>query len=310
VSVTVTPVNDAPVADDDSTTWSMDEDAAAIPVDLRTLVSDVETSDNANLTYTIVSGPDAAKGTLSSTATNGVYSFDSADNFNGLASFTYKVSDRGDPDDCGPLGSSCTAAKDSATKTVTIDVTSANDAPEVFVAAGGSCGTNYRSGTINLTVNDPDGPEGSLQLSATSSNATPVPTSNLTFGGVEAARTLTASALSGRTGTSVLTVTVDDGEDEGTLNVRVIVDGNGSKTTGGTAGADMIFGQNGNDVLNGLGSNDLLCGGQGNDTLNGAAGDDTMGGGQGADRFRGGAGTDRATDFTPSQGDTKDTTTE
>jgi hypothetical protein len=186
-----------------------------------------------------------------------------------------------------------------------------NDAPTVVVAAGGSCGTNDRSGTINLTVNDPDGPEESLTLGATSSNTRLVPTpSNVTFGGAGASRTLTATALSGRTGTAVLTVTVDDGEDEGTVNVSVRVDGNGSRTTNGTAGADMIFGQNGNDVLNGSGSNDLLCGGQGNDTLNGAAGDDTMGGGQGADRFRGGAGTDRATDFTPSQGDTKDTTTE
>jgi Ca2+-binding RTX toxin-like protein len=59
------------------------------------------------------------------------------------------------------------------------------------------------------------------------------------------------------------------------------------------------------------GSNDLLCGGRGNDTLNGSAGDDTMGGGQGADHFRGGAGdADEATDFAPSQRDTKDTTVE
>ena len=185
-----------------------------------------------------------------------------------------------------------------------------NTAPTVEVAAGGACGTNDRSGTINLTVDDPDGPEESLTLSARSSNTAPVPASNVTFGGAGAARTLTATAISGRTGTSVLTVTVDDGEDEGTVNVSVIVDDNGSRTTSGTAGADMIFGQNGSDMLNGSDGNDLLCGGQGNDTLNGAAGDDTMGGGQGADRFSGGDGTDRATDLTPSQGDTKDTTTE
>jgi hypothetical protein len=72
-----------------------------------------------------------------------------------------------------------------------------------------------------------------------------VPASNVTFGG-EAARTLTATAVSGRTGTAVLTVTVSDGgEVKGTVNVRVMVDGNGSSTTDGTAGAEMIFGQNG-----------------------------------------------------------------
>jgi Ca2+-binding RTX toxin-like protein len=180
--------------------------------------------------------------------------------------------------------------------------------------------SNDRSGQINLTVNDPDGPEGSLTLGATSSNQALLPTpSNVTFGGEGAARTLTATAVSGRTGTSVLTVTVSDdggtangGKDTGKLDVTVKVDGNGSRTTNGTAGADMIFGQNGNDALNGLDGNDLLCGGRGNDTLNGAAGDDTMGGGQGADRFSGGPHTtaDRATDFTPSQGDTEDGTIE
>jgi CSLREA domain-containing protein len=257
------------------------------------LLADDTDPDGATLGISDFDAQSAEGGTVS--RDDGTFTYTPAENFHGTDSFTYTVSNGNGGTD---------------TATVTITVTSVNDAPTVAVASASSCGTNDRSGTIQLTVNDPDGPEESLELSAPSSNATPVPTSNVTFGGAGAARTLTATALSGRTGTSVLTVTVDDGEDEGTVNVRVIVDGNGSKTTDGTGGADMIFGQNGNDVLNGLGSNDLLCGGRGNDTLNGNAGNDTMGGGQGADRFRGGGGTDRATDFTQSQGDTKDTTTE
>jgi hypothetical protein len=298
VTVTVTPDNDAPVADDDSTTWSMDEDAAAISVDLRTLVSDVETSDNANLTYNIVSGPDSAKGTLNSTATNGVYSFDSANDFNGQVSFTYKVTDRGDPHNCGTPSTSCAAAKESATKTVTVTVKTVNDPPTVFVAAGGSCGTNDRSGTINLTVNDPDGPEGSLTLGATSSNPRLVPTpSNVTFGGAGATRTLTATAVSGRTGTAVLTVTVTDGQPpEGApLTVNVRVGGNGNDTLVGDANSDILLGQNGDDTLGGAEGKDLLCGARGNDRLTGGAE---------ADRFEGGLGTDTATDFTAGQGDT------
>jgi hypothetical protein len=43
--------------------------------------------------------------------------------------------------------------------TVTITVTAVNDAPTVTVAAGGRCGTNDRSGTINLTVGDVDSEE-------------------------------------------------------------------------------------------------------------------------------------------------------
>ena len=182
-----------------------------------------------------------------------------------------------------------------------------NDAPTVRVAAATSCGTNDRSGTINLTVNDPDGQtqtEG-LKLSATSSNTRLVPASNVTFGGSGASRTLTATALSGRTGAATLTVTVSDGTATATVAITVKVDGSGSKTTNGTAGADMIFGKTGADVLNGFGSIDLLCGAEGDDTLNGAEGADTMTGGLGADRFRGGKGTDTATDFNAAQGDTK-----
>jgi hypothetical protein len=46
--------------------------------------------------------------------------------------------------------------------TVTITVTAVNDAPTVTVAAGGRCGTNDRSGTINLTVGDVDSEEAAL----------------------------------------------------------------------------------------------------------------------------------------------------
>jgi hypothetical protein len=322
VTVTVTPVNDAPVANDDSTTWSMNEDAAALSVDLRTLVSDVETND-AILTYTIVSGPDSAKGTLSTTATNGVYSFDSAQDFNGQASFTYKVTDRGDPDGCSPVSTSCAAKLDSATKTVTITVRPDNDAPTVAVAAGGSCGTNDRSGTIKLTLEDQETAVADLNLSVATSNGTLVPSSNLTFGGTPAARTLTASAVSGRTGTALITVTVSDRTDEGTVALTLKAGGNSNNTLTGTShttslsGTDILLGQNGDDTINAGGGNDLACGGLGNDTLNGEDGNDTLSGGKGndtltggrdADSFSGGPGTDRATDLTESEGDTKDNT--
>jgi subtilisin-like proprotein convertase family protein len=284
--------NSSPTAEDDS--YSTNEDTSAnIAVLSNDTDVDGDTLSVSNFDATSVQG-----GTVSKNA-DGTLTYTPAANFYGTDTFTYTVSDGNGGTD---------------TATVTITVTPVNDAPSVEVVEGGECGTNDRSGTINLRVADVDvdDPSGSLTLSATSSNNPAlVPTSNVTFGGAGAARTLTATAVSGRTGTSVLTVTVDDGEDEGTVNVRVIVDGNGSKTTNGTPGADILFGQNGNDVLNGSGSNDLLCGGRGNDTLNGGAGDDTMGGAQGADSFRGGAGdADRVTDFSPSQGDTKDTTVE
>ena len=124
-TITVTPVNDQPgaVAGSDTVT----EDAASLAVDLRVLVADVETAD-ANLSYAIVSGPTVAAGVLTATGTNGVFSFAPAPDFNGSASFTYQVSDRGDPDGCAP-GPGCAAALTSAVRTFAITVAAANDAP-------------------------------------------------------------------------------------------------------------------------------------------------------------------------------------
>ena len=132
-TITVTPVNDQPgaVAGSDTVT----EDAASLAVDLRVLVADVETAD-ANLSYAIVSGPTVAAGVLTATGTNGVFSFAPAPDFNGSASFTYQVSDRGDPDGCAP-GPGCAAALTSAVRTFAITVAAANDAPTVAAVPAG-----------------------------------------------------------------------------------------------------------------------------------------------------------------------------
>jgi VCBS repeat-containing protein len=131
VTITVKAVNDAPVATDATST--MNEDGAPITIDLADLVSDEETSD-ADLTYTIVSGPTPAQGTLSGTGST--RTFDSADNFNGSVEIHYTVSDRGDPDDCGTPDDDCDAPETSTEGTVTVNVTSVNDAPTVEVSGG------------------------------------------------------------------------------------------------------------------------------------------------------------------------------
>jgi Ca2+-binding RTX toxin-like protein len=176
--------------------------------------------------------------------------------------------------------------------------------------------SNSTLGTINLVVGDAQyGPNG-LTLSATSSNQALVPNGNITFGGSGANRTVTINALK-KIGSALITITVSNGQTSAQITVTVVESGNSNATLNGTSGTDILFGQNGNDTLNGQGGNDLLCGGNGddtlsggndNDTLYGGNGNDTLTGGAGADFFSGGAGTDTATDFTPSQGDTKDGT--
>jgi CSLREA domain-containing protein len=311
VTITVLPVNDAPGFDiPSSPNQTVNEDAGTQTVaNFATNISPGPSNETGqNVSFVVTNNNDqlfSAQPSIASNGTTGTLTYTPAANKNGSATVTVKAKDDG-----GTPGDTSDDAE-SAEQQFTITVNSVNDAPTVAVAAGGACGANDRSGTINLSVDDPDGPEASLTLDAASRprDQALLPNQNLVrVHSTAPTWTFSATALSGKTGTAIVTVTVSDAEDTGTVNVTVIVDGNGSKTTNGTGGADMIFGQNGNDVLNGLDGNDLLCGGRGNDTLNGAAGDDTMGGGLGADRFSGGTGTDTATDFNASQGDTKDNT--
>jgi VCBS repeat-containing protein len=292
-----TSTNQAPVANND--TYSTNEDTPLTVPEPGVLENDTDPDHNP-LSAVLVSGP--SDGTLTLNP-DGSFTYTPVTNDSGPDSFTYQASDG-------------TAQSNPAT--VTITVNAVNDAPTVTVAAGGACGTNDRSGTINLTVGDVESAATALTLSVGSnSNPTLVPTNNVVFGGSGANRTLTATAVAGRTGTAVLMVRVSDGQASGAVQVTVRVGGNANDTLPGDAGTDLAFGQNGNDTLSGLGGNDLLCGGNGNDTLSGGDGDDTLAGGAGndrltggpgADRFSGGIGTDTATDFTAAQGDTSDGT--
>ncbi|MET0829745.1 MAG: Ig-like domain-containing protein [Microbacterium sp.] len=276
VTINVTAVNDAPVALDDA--YSTSEDVVlAVPAP-GVLGNDV---DGDALTATLVTGPTNGEVVVNG---DGSFTYTPAADFAGSDSFTYQASD-------GSLPSN--------TATVTITVTAVDDAPTVSVAPGGSCAANDRSGTLNLTVADVDDPVAGLTLSATSSNQVLVTNGDLVFGGAGANRNLSATTVSGKTGTAVVTVVVSDGQATSSVPITIKASGNGANNLLGTTGADFLLGQNGDDAINALDGNDLLCGGRGNDTLTG---------GPGGDRFSGGSGPDTATDLNPAQGDSQDGT--
>jgi hypothetical protein len=135
VSITVTAVNDAPLADNQSVTT--DEDT---PLAITLTGSDI---DSGSLTYSIVSIP--SYGTLSGTPPNLTYT-PSAD-FNGADSFTFKIND-------GEL--------DSNIASVSITVTAVNDAP---VADNQSKTTSEDTPVaITLSGSDVDGDDISFAL--------------------------------------------------------------------------------------------------------------------------------------------------
>ncbi len=103
VSLTITPLNDAPVAAGGSASGAEDSVISG-----QAAASDV---DSPSLTYALVSGP--AHGTLTFNA-NGAYSYTPTADYNGADSFTFRASD-------GSLNSN--------TATVALTVTPVNDAP-------------------------------------------------------------------------------------------------------------------------------------------------------------------------------------
>jgi hypothetical protein len=128
VSITVKPVNDAPMAYDDSVTTQEDRS-----VSITLAGGD---ADGDLLTYRVVTKP--SNGSLRGTAPRLRYLPKA--NFNGSDSFTFKVSDK---------------TADSSAATVSITVKAVNDAP---TANDGRVTTQEdRSVSIRLSGNDPDG---------------------------------------------------------------------------------------------------------------------------------------------------------
>jgi VCBS repeat-containing protein len=127
VTLNVTPVNDAPVANDGSFTTAED-------TTLNGAVS-ASDADNDPLTYSAVA-QDLHGGSLNLNASTGAFTFSPAADYNGPASFTYKVND---------------GTVDSNVATVNITVAAVNDAP---VARNASVTANEDtpvSGTVTAT---------------------------------------------------------------------------------------------------------------------------------------------------------------
>jgi len=109
VTLTVTAVNDAPIATADA--YTLDEDTNPFNPGAPGVLANDNDVENSTLTAVLVAGP--SNGTLI-LATNGSFTYAPAANFNGSDSFTYKAND-GDAD--------------SETVTVSLTITPVNDDP-------------------------------------------------------------------------------------------------------------------------------------------------------------------------------------
>ncbi len=288
VTLTVTPINDAPGFTKGADQTVLEDAGAQSVAGWATNINAGPAAESGQaLDFLLTNNNDGLFSAQPAVSSAGVLTYTPAPNANGTATVTLRIKDNG--------GTASGGVDASATQSFTITVNAVNDAPTISVAPGGLFPTDA-SAQLNLVVADVDNSAASLTLGAASSNTQLVPNSKIAFGGTGANRTTTIAIVNGLTGTAVITLTVSDGQISSTITVTVKVGGKGSDTLVGTDGTDILFGQNGNDTLFGGGGIDLLSGGKGDDRLTGGAD---------ADHFDGGQGSDTATDFNQSEGDTQ-----
>jgi VCBS repeat-containing protein len=198
VSMTVTPVNDAPVAAPGSR-------SATEETQLSNSVSATDV-DNDALTFSKVADP--AHGALTMNA-DGSFTYMPTANYAGADSFTFNASD---------------GKANSNTATVNITVAGTQDVPTIADVTDQSTAEGTATGAISVTVGDVDGD--TLTLSGSSSNDTLVPDANVVVGGSAANPTVTITPAPNQSGTSTITLTVSDGNggtasDSFTLTVAV-----------------------------------------------------------------------------------------
>jgi PKD repeat protein len=198
VAITVAPVNDRPSGSSGRVT--LDEDAAPVTIDLADFVTDAETADP-DLSYTVVSQP--RHGSLSGSGRTLAY--DSDEDVSGPDSFTFRVTDRGDPDACVPLPA-CSPPLTSSLRTVLIAIAPVNDAPELALDAPATLPANEIA-QLAAVATDVDGDLLSFTWSAD--------------GGTLERAGARATLTSDEPATINVTATVTDGSSEATASATV-----------------------------------------------------------------------------------------
>ncbi len=142
-TITVTPVNDAPIANNDSYTTNEDTPLAVVLPGVLANDSDI---DSTVLTAVLVSGP--THGTVSVNA-NGSFNYQPASNYFGADSFTYKVNDGTLDSNIGTVSLVVRAINDAPI--ATDDTYSTNEDTNLVVAVSGVLGNDVDIDSALLT---------------------------------------------------------------------------------------------------------------------------------------------------------------
>jgi Ca2+-binding RTX toxin-like protein len=264
VNIDVTPVDDAPIAQDDSVQATQDTTLVINAVDL--LVNDIDVDGDA---LSLVSVQNTLNGTVVYDNVAGTITFTPTPGYTGNASFDYTMTD----------GTSNSSAS------VLVDVLPPNTAP---VAVDDNVATTQDNSVVvnvaDVLANDTDADGDTLQVTGVQN---PV-NGSVSFDQVAGTITFTPDPY--YDGPAQFEYLVSDGidQDVGMVNVDVVLDTSGGRV--GTDGADTLRGTRSDDYLYGLGGDDVIIAKDGNDTLIGGAGNDTMSGDDGNDIYVSGIG--------------------
>ncbi|HVG33171.1 MAG TPA: cadherin-like domain-containing protein, partial [Pyrinomonadaceae bacterium] len=207
--LTVTEVNDAPLANPDTLT-SVLEDSGQRTIPIASLLSNDSVGANETgqlLTLSLVPGS-AVGGTASSDAVN-VY-FTPTANYNGAASFQYTVTDDGTTNGLAD-------PQTSAPATVSFNITPVNDAPYLDAINNVLITEDAPSQTVLMNnIQAGDAETDGLSITATSDNPGLIPNPTVNYTSPNAIGTLSFTPVPNQNGSALITVTLTD--DGGTAN--------------------------------------------------------------------------------------------
>jgi VCBS repeat-containing protein len=249
ITVTITGVNDAPVAATTGNSAAGDEDKALVGE-----LPDATDVDGDDITYELVAP--VAGLTLN---TDGTFRYVPAADFNGVMTFQYRAVDE--------------HGEKSAPQTFTLTVKPVNDAPWNLSLSNARIEENATAGKEigKLTVSDPEGGAFTYELVDNAGG-------RFTIDATGVLKVADGSKLDFEQAMShTVKVRVKDADGatiEKSLTVQVT--DVAAETVTGTATADILTGGAGKDVFKGGAGDDKLAGGAGNDTLWGEKGKDVF----------------------------------
>ena len=214
-TVTVTPVNDVPTLDElyDAT---IAEDASEQTVDLTGISAGGGESQPLRVTATSSDTALIADPTVVYTSANatGSIKYTPTANLSGTSLITVFVEDGGLDGNLSTEGDNLTV-----TKTFTVTVTPVNDDPTLDQPADVTIGEDAGEQTVSLTGISAGGGESQpLKVTATSSNTVLIPDPTVIYTSADATGSLKFTSAVDLSGTSVITVVLEDGGLDGNLS--------------------------------------------------------------------------------------------